>query len=168
MQIRGKITGTIVKVLGVTHKDNDGSTAAVDIEVRTQRDDAEARFGADFAALAFATTTYDAEEDCAVHLQDVIKAGSRVKLAEHVIDIEGERVTTAPKLLKIEPVQGEETVFATLRIEIGSSIKGLRGKLIEQVGDMITLEFDEKQLEMGFPADAGAGEAAMDGTGEAA
>lgn len=165
MQLKGKLTGRIIQVLTTYHQTNDGKKAAVDIAFRTQREDAEARFGADFNTLAFATTTHDEEEDCPVHLQDVIKPGSRVKFAEHVITIEGKEVITTPKLLKIEPVEGEETVFATLRIEVGTSVKGLRGKLAEQTGDMITLEFDEKQIPFGFAANAGAGEAAMDGTG---
>lgn len=132
---------------------HDGKEAELDIEIGVKEDDAEKKFGEDFAKLAFATKRVieadpaDPESTDAIgYLVDKIKPGRRYVLEQHLIQIGEHDITCQPELLSIEPVDGEARVVAKVRIPVDVSKKSVINSLVQMVGgEVVKVKFDPRQ-----------------------
>jgi hypothetical protein len=153
MKIQGKMSGELVKFLIKANQANDGKSADVDLSIRTTRVQAPERFGEEVAELAFATTreveTAEGSQGWE-HLQDRIKPGRIITVEQHSVTIEGDTVVTKPKLLRIEPVKGEESCWVFLRLTLDATDAKLMAALSGLVGEALSLVFEEQQMQLGF------------------
>src|SRR3990167_6393078 len=105
MKIKGKLNADVKQVIVKQNQSNDGREAFIDLDAGVTKDEAEKKFGEDFATMAFSTMRVmeadpDAEDDvdAIAFLVDSIKPGSRVVFELHTIDIDGEEVVAQPEL----------------------------------------------------------------------
>lgn len=170
MEIKNKLNAEPVQLTIKRNQKSDGSKAVCDFHVPTTIENAAARFGADFAELAFGTCKAKSGDvdgtEGSVHLADSLTPGKHCRLGSHSLTVEGETFTTTPKMTKIKTVDGAEQVVAVLRIEIDTSKEQLITLLNRRIreGETISIGCEPSQKQLGFAPDAGAGQAAMDGT----
>ena len=150
MKLKGKFNAEIDQLLTKRNKSNDGRTTFVDLEVAVDHDDAEKKWGADFATLAFATMrTVEAEgeddEETVAFLVDRVKPNQRFAFELHRISLEDETIDVQPKLIDIRTVDGSSRVVAKIRLQIDVGRDKLISALTGKVGQTIKLEFDPKQ-----------------------
>ena len=162
MKITGKFGADIVGIHIKRNKSHDGREAFVDIEIDVRQEDAEEKFGPNFALLAFGTmhdvrTGEDEEEgtDKIAFLQDSITPGRRVVFEKHKIEIDGEQIVAQPGLLKIQTVDGEARVVNKIRIPVDAQKKALISKLMENVGGVVKVSFSPQQASFDFQQAAG-------------
>ena len=164
MKIEGKLSADIKQVIVKQNQSNDGREAFIDLDAGVTKDEAEKKFGEDFATMAFSTMRVmeadpDAEDDvdAIAFLVDSIKPGSRVVFELHTIDIDGEEVVAQPELRGVKTVDGEARVIAQLRVPVDVSKKALLNQLVGNVGKTVKIGFIPVQGSLGFEAAKGNG-----------
>ena len=155
MRVEGKLNCDLRQVIVKQNQSSDGQEAFLDLDAGVTKDEAEKKFGEDFASLAFSTMRVleaqdDDETDAIAFLVDSIKPGSRVVFELHTIDIDGEEITAQPELRGIKTVDGEARVIAQLRIPVDVSKKALLNQLVGNVGKTVKVSFTPAQGSLDF------------------
>ena len=132
MRVEGKLNCDLRQVIVKQNQSSDGQEAFLDLDAGVTKDEAEKKFGEDFASLAFSTMRVleaqdDDETDAIAFLVDSIKPGSRVVFELHTIDIDGEEITAQPELRGIKTVDGEAGPLRVVQpgLQIGDGHRSL-------------------------------------------
>lgn len=171
MDIRGKMSGDVVAVIIKSNNSYDGKEALVDLEFGVRQEDAVARFGQDFADMAFSTLRVtegeDDQADSYGFLVDSVKPNKRVVLGKHKIKIGQHTFDADPKIRGIKTAKDEPRVTVKLRLQVEVKKKDVLNYLQDHVGsELVTVEFEPAQGEFEFTAAKGT--PAIDGTGAGA
>lgn len=156
MNINGKAKADLVKIQIKSNESNDGKEAFVDLEIGVDRAAGERIFGESFVKLAFGGFVEERDEDetpRTVCLHSKIKPRKKSFVCSmHKIEIGGYSVTAQPELLSVEPIDGSEQVVAVVRITLGVDALAAASKLVQSVGEVVSVSFDPAQQVLPFSA----------------
>lgn len=170
MDIRGKLPCDVVAVTIKANESHDGKDAMVDIECGVRQEDAVARFGQDFADMAFSTLKVieakdENETDSYGFLVDTIKPNRRVVIGKHRLQIGEHQIDADPKLRAIKTEKSEPRVVVRIRFHVETSKKQLLSYIQDHVGSMLTVDFEPAQGQFDFVEKPRAHTPVIDGTG---
>lgn len=170
VEIKGKMSADVTAIGVKRNQAQDGRTAYCDLEIMVTQEDAESRFGPEFAKLAF--STLEVREDptgakCFSFLQDTIKPNDRLVLSRHRIEIADAVLGEQPELRAIKTCDGSPRVVAEIRIPVPTTHKALMA-LAKCVGATIDVKFAVESPKLGFEVVDGGEKKRGKSSGEAA